>query len=58
MSLNPVELYKRMTSEHLGALTDKYEENLEDRFVKYQSVIKLKRALENIELLISVSEDE
>lgn len=47
-----------MTSEHLGALTDKYEENLEDRFVKYQSVIKLKRALENIELLISVSEDE
>lgn len=34
-----------MTSEHLSALAGKYDENEEDRYAKYQSVIKLKRAL-------------
>jgi hypothetical protein len=46
--------------DNLGALTDKYEgeDETSDKLAKYQSVIKLKRALENIQLLISISEDE
>jgi hypothetical protein len=46
--------------DNLGVFTDKYEEveNNSDKLVKYQSVIKLKRSSENIQLLISLSEDE
>jgi hypothetical protein len=46
--------------DNLGVFTDKYEEveNNSDKLVKYQSLIKLKRSSENIQLLISLSEDE